>query len=279
MRFTLNLLATLAVAATALAQPARRAFSLNPDASVVRPIDDVPNTGPITNAKRFAMHLPPLMPRTLRRAHGAPRAPTRVQAAPRAESSPLPPSTTKCNVLAKNVDGSVIGFVAAAFNKYGEYGLFQGSQDGALEVVFSDAPGSQMDMYANNAPSSSHPFVGAISGFASTDDDFGPGSYNYAFIGGTSQTAPGSAAVPGENTFFMATGFEGNYQSAIWGYNPTSQAITAQWMNSDGSAPPTQILYANDENQALCLTGDAGALRSAAESNYPEITLTCVPCI
>lgn len=73
MRFTLNLFAALALATTALAQPSRRALSLNPDASAVHPIDDVPNTGPITNAKRFAMHLPPLTPRALRRPHGRTR--------------------------------------------------------------------------------------------------------------------------------------------------------------------------------------------------------------
>jgi len=276
MRFALNLIAALAVATTALAQPSRRALSLNPDASVVHPIDDVPNTGPITNAKRFAMHLPPITPRTLRRPHS--RTPTRVHGAPRSESSPLPPSVAKCNILAKTADGNSLGFVAAAFNKYGEYGLFQGSPDGALEVMFTGVSGSRLDMYANNSPSTSHPFVGAISGFSAPDDDFSHGSWNYAFLGGVSQTPPGSGAVAGENTFVMATGFDGNYQSAIWSYDSTSQAIAAQWINVDGSAPSTYMLYANDVNQGILLTGDKDALRTAAEVDYPEITLTCVPC-
>lgn len=74
-------------------------------------------------------------------------------------------------------------------------------------------------------------------------------SCSYAFLGGVSQTPPGSGAMSGENTFFMATGYEGNYQSAIWSYDSTSQAITAQWINTDGSAPPTYMLFANDGNR------------------------------
>lgn len=278
MRFALNLFATLAVAATALAQPARRALLLNP--SVGGMFSDVPNTGPITNAKRFAMHLPPITPKSLhRRLRGAPRTPTRVQAAPRTDSSPLPPSTMKCNILVTTIDGSTIGFISAAFNQFGEYGLFQQSQDGALEVAFSNTPGasSQMDLYGNNSPSSTYPFFGAIAGYASTSDDMGPGSYNYAYIGGTAQTTPGSPAVEGENTFYMATGESGDYESAIWNYDAGSQAITAQWINTDGSAPSTQILYANDDNQALVLTADVNALCSAFEASYPEVTFTCVP--
>jgi len=280
MRFALNLFAALAaVATTALAQPTRRLISLNP--SFGRGVSDVPNTGPITNAKRFAMHLPPITPKALRRRlHEVPRAPTRVQAAPRSESSPLPPSTTKCNILAKTVDGSTIGFLSAAFNRFGEYGSFQGSQDGALVASFSNTPGassSQMDMYVENSPSSTYPFLGAIDGFSATDNDLGQGSYNYAYIGGTAQTAPGSPAMPDQNTYYMATGYDGDYESAIWSYDAGSQAITAQWINTDGSAPSTHILYANDVNQALVLTGDPDALRSAVAVAYPEVTFTCVP--
>lgn len=278
MRLALNPLIPLAVAATALAQPARRALSLNPDVSVVRPLDDTPNTGPITNARRFAMHLPPLTPKTFRRLHGAPRAPTHVQAAPRAESSPLPSRAKKCNILAKTVAGGTLGYVSAAFNQFGEYGLFQGAQDGALAVSFPDMTGSssRTDMYADNSPSSMHPFVGAINGFSATDNNLGPGSYNYAYLGGTSQTPSGSPAVAGENTFYMATGIDGDYQSAVWNYDANTQAITAQWVNTDGSAPPSHILYANDENQALVLTGDVGALLGACGASYPEITFSCV---
>lgn len=78
MRFTSASLFALGAAVLAVAQPSRRTLSLNPDASLIRPIPHVPaaQVEPITNAKRFAMNLPPARPKAhRRRPHGvAPRA-------------------------------------------------------------------------------------------------------------------------------------------------------------------------------------------------------------
>jgi hypothetical protein len=62
----------VAVAAATLvtAQP-RAKLSINPDPSVIRKLnwDDVPAPAPValTNAKRFALNMPPLKPKTRRR--------------------------------------------------------------------------------------------------------------------------------------------------------------------------------------------------------------------
>lgn len=79
MRFSIALFVTLGAATLGVAQPSRRTLSLNPDASTVRPIPDtlVPAPKPLTNAKRFALDMPPAKPKAHRgrpRDHGvAPR--------------------------------------------------------------------------------------------------------------------------------------------------------------------------------------------------------------
>jgi len=284
MRFALTSLVTLSAAALAVAQPSRRAgISFNPDGANLRPITGTPGAPePLTNAKRFAMKLPPAAPRAhRRRPHGvAPRGGSRVASAPRAATSPLPPVSAKCNIRATGTDGADYGFISPLWNGYGEYGQFQSSPDGALEVAFSYSPDSpsQIDFTATNGPSATYPFFGAIDGFASTDDDFSIGSYNYAYLGGTTQTPAGSPPfTQGDNSFSAAYGIPENIESAVWSYDPTTQAITAQWINTDGSAPATHIIFANDYNMALALTGDVSAFQDALAVNYPEVLFTCVP--
>ncbi|KAF8603692.1 hypothetical protein BDV93DRAFT_606673 [Ceratobasidium sp. AG-I] len=284
MRFALTSFVTLGAAALAVAQPSRRAVAFNPPASVIRPIEDAPATPaePLTNAKRFALNMPPARPKAhRRRPHGvAPRGGSRVASAPRAATSPLPPVSLKCNIRATGTDGTDFGFISPVWNGFGEYGQFQKEQDGALELSGSYSPDSpnQLNFAATNGPSATYPWFGAIDGFASTTDDFGPGSYNYAYLGGTTQSPAGSTPfADGDNSFSAATGIPETIQSAVWSYDSKTQAITAQWINTDGSAPATHIIYANDDNKALALTGDVGAFQDTFGVPYPEVTFTCVP--
>ncbi|KAG9081977.1 hypothetical protein FRC07_014362, partial [Ceratobasidium sp. 392] len=140
MRFTLTSFAAIAAATLAYAQPhARAGKSINPNIDEIPGVMDwssiaAPAPEPNTNAKRFAMHLPPLSPRA-RHHHPQRAAPhrlgTRVQAAPRAQTSPLPPVNQECNILVKTED-EILGYLAPYFNAFGEYGKFQPDQDGAL---------------------------------------------------------------------------------------------------------------------------------------------------
>jgi hypothetical protein len=72
MRFSVASLVTVAAASLALAQPTTRAkFSLNPPPSVLEGFPGwdaapAPEPAPLTNAKRFALNLPPLKPKTRR---------------------------------------------------------------------------------------------------------------------------------------------------------------------------------------------------------------------
>ncbi|KAG8908706.1 hypothetical protein FRC01_007279 [Tulasnella sp. 417] len=217
-----------------------------------------PIVGRMTNAKRLAMNLPPLKPKVLKR--GTPAA-----SAPRSGHSQLPPCPP-------------------VWNEFGEYGIVQENQAGALKVTFTaspDGPSDTLDFVADNGPSTSYPYLGGVVGFASTSDNLGPGSYNYAYVAGTehipSRTPQATDQNDPNNSFSATTGIAASAEGAIWKYDPTTQDITAQWINTDGSASATYLVYANDFNQAFILTGDVEVFQGAFGVPYPPITFTCIP--
>ncbi|KIO21384.1 hypothetical protein M407DRAFT_245478 [Tulasnella calospora MUT 4182] len=276
MRLTFSSLFIFAIAALVSAD----GVSFNPPSDTLKPIPITSTTnsvrpivGRMTNARRLAMGLLPLKPKASR--HG-----TRAASAPRSNPSMSPPVPTGCNILVKSAT-ETFGYIKPQWNGFGEYGVFQADQAGALEVTFNASPdvaSAELDFTVINTPSTTYPYFGAISGFASQSNDFGPGSYNYAYLGGTTQTPSGSPpSDTGDNSFTAATGIPETIESAIWTYDPTTQAITAQWINTDGSSPATHIIYANDTNQALTITGDVATLQATFGAPYPEVTFTCVP--
>ncbi|KAJ7896498.1 hypothetical protein B0H13DRAFT_1885117 [Mycena leptocephala] len=235
----------MAASASADGTPTRRSLSLNPSpddmdlANLARDIT-TPAPEPLTNAQRFAIGLPPLTPRRLG-----------MQVWPRAVSSPLPPVTQTCIISVTGIDGTDYGFVKPQWNGFGEYGV-QATKEGALEILFTYSPDSpnSINLQATNGQSAARPLMGAVSGFASTSNEFSAGSYNYAYVAGTTQTAagapPDSAAA---NSFTDATGIPESSESAVWIYDPVTQALTAQWINTDGSMPGTHIVWADDSNR------------------------------
>ncbi|CUA75354.1 hypothetical protein RSOLAG22IIIB_05859 [Rhizoctonia solani] len=289
MHFTLSSLVILAAAVwTVTAQPEH--ISLNPPRSVAKPIDWAslaPATGPVTNAKRFAQGLPPLKPRGRKHHRGstynnienaALKRATRAASAPRSDTSPIPPVQQKCNILVKTADAT-LGYLAPSLNIFGEYGQFQGAQAGSLEVSISYVPGSEasVDMVPTNGPTKAYPFMGGAIGYSSPNSDFNPGTRGYAYVAATPQSPSGSPPISGDNSFAIATGMSSDYESAIWIYDPSTFEIRAQWVNTDGSKPTTYVLFANDGNDALVLTGDPNTLNNSFGTSYPGVTLTCVP--
>jgi len=276
MYFAFTSLVTLAAASLALAQPAP--LSINPDPSMIKsPVSAraIP-AEPLTNAKRLAMNLP-------REPHGrGHHIGTHVRGVPRDDSKSR--HRTTCNILAKYTNGTRVGYITAKLNEFGEYGLFQPKRDGALVVSFSpscDGDGHdqlthQLNLLATNSPWPGFPYFGAIVGFVSTNNSLGPNSYNYAYLGGTMKFPAGSLPVLEYNSFSNTTGIPKDTESAIWSYDPKAHAITAQWVNTDHSTPPNHIVYANDFNNALVLTGDVPLFQSTFGVPYPEVTFKCV---
>jgi hypothetical protein len=111
---------------------------------------------------------------------------------------------------------------------------------------------------------------------------------SYAYIAGTTQAPAGPAFTEGDNAFSAATGIPANIESAVWSYDPDTQAITAQWINTDGSTPATHIVYATERKtlfsysmilfltlmsltESLILTGDVETFGSTFGAAYPEV--------
>ncbi|KAG8722998.1 hypothetical protein FRC12_005931 [Ceratobasidium sp. 428] len=290
MRFTFTSLAALATATVALAQSAiHTGPSINPDLNVTKNFpgwDAVPASTPsqsaTPNVRRYTADLPSPESRARQRPHRRRAAPhrfgTRVRGAPQAVLAPPPRITQKCNIWVES-DTQYYGYLSPTFNRFGEYGVFQPTQNGSLEVSISyrpDTPG-RIEFLATNGPVASYPYIGGITGFSSKGGDIGPGSPNYAYLGGTAQTPPGSPPVSADNSFSIVTSIPQDYESTIWSFDPETMAINVQWINTDKSAPATYIVYANDNNQALLITGDVDEFQYAYDAPYPEVMLSCVP--
>jgi hypothetical protein len=173
----------------------------------------------------------------------------------------------KSDIQVTNADtGANLGFVSAAFNRFGEYGVTT-DVNNRLTVSFSGT--SQFPLTASNAPNTNLPYVGGIVGFASTSDDLNTGSYNYAYLGGTVQTPANSPPVSGENSFTLATGIPEKVESAIWSIS-ASNVLTAQWVNTDLSKPATYEMFYTPDN-VLTLTGDKTVFASTFSPSAPVV--------
>ena len=53
--------------------------------------------------------------------------------------------------------------------------------------------------------------------------------------------------------------------------DPVTSAVTATWVNTDGTKVPAAIVNVNDLNQAVVLTGDVGSFQSVFGVPYPEL--------
>jgi hypothetical protein len=80
-----------------------------------------------------------------------------------------------------------------------------------------------------------YPFLGGIAGYANDPNtrDLGPGSLNYAYLGGVLEdNAPGPATVRG-NTFTDASQVEAATESVMWKFETATSILSPQWINTD----------------------------------------------
>jgi hypothetical protein len=165
-------------------------------------------------------------------------------------------------------------FSAISYNSFGEAGVTT-TPANFLSVSFTGP--SQFSILTLNGSSADAPFLGGIVGFASSSDNLGTGSFNYAYLGGTAQTASGAAPGPGASAFDDSTGIPEDIESAIWPLNG-SNALLPQWLNTDLSQPPIFIM---DITNILVLTGDPAAFQdtfgSAEQVNLTFVGTTTKP--
>ncbi|KAG5641911.1 hypothetical protein DXG03_003978 [Asterophora parasitica] len=115
-----------------------------------------------TNAQRMARGLPPLAPKFGRTVPGR-REPTKVWAAKRTASSPLPPVSYSGRIQARDEAGNALGVVKNTNSSWTIEGLNLNDSDPDLHVSFT-APASgkgPFDILATNALFSDPYYVGA----------------------------------------------------------------------------------------------------------------------
>jgi hypothetical protein len=129
---------------------------------------------------------------------------------------------------------------------------------------------SASSMYINvlNSPYAGYGYLGAVVGPSSTSNDLG-NDYNYDLFTGTNYSAPG--AVPAA----IGNAYSGqDAEASIWQIDGSNN-ITAQWINTDGSAVNAVIWYLASAN-GLGLTGNFADF-DAAFPGAVQITLKYVP--
>ncbi|MDQ6725598.1 MAG: Ig-like domain repeat protein [Actinomycetota bacterium] len=218
--------------------------------------------------------------------------------APAAHAAPFTACVQTGTIKVTNTDSNTdIGFVSKTWNSFGEFVVTTTPSD---YLSVSVPSGSEQSITALNGQNASFPYVGGITGFANTSPNLGPGSSNYAYLGGTTATPAGSPPVAGANAFTSATGIPEPIESAIWTQQASSTLTTAasatvalggqvhdtatlgattnnalvpQWINTDSSKPVTHLV---DITNILVITGDVTVFQNTfgAASN---VALTLVP--
>ncbi len=187
-----------------------------------------------------------------------------------AEAAPL---TLSCEVTGKifvtKLDGSPGGWLSKTWNRFGEYVMSALETDA---VTVTTTVGSRQLLRAVDGPNPALPYIGGVVGYTSASNDIALGSANHTFLAGMGATVPGSPAVAGPNSFTDANNVRKDIQSAIWTLG-SDLSLSAQWINTDGSAPATSTVM--EHTGIMILSGDPAAFTN--RFNGVQTTLSVVP--
>ncbi|KAJ7275567.1 hypothetical protein B0H12DRAFT_267222 [Mycena haematopus] len=181
--------------------------------------------------------------------------------------------TTSLGYLRCSSKGKVTGYLSKSLNSYGEYiGVSPDSDSNDVNhrmLVNLDvtANGTQ-SILVKNAPDNDYPFLGGIGG--EEGSTIGSGG-DYLLVGGTESTASGAPPSYCGNTFTDRKNTLRKCASAIWVYNSTTNAVTPQWTNDDGTVLSANIGYVN---AAFVLTGNKTEFEDTWSDSVEWITLT-----
>ncbi|KAF8956766.1 hypothetical protein BDZ97DRAFT_1925139 [Flammula alnicola] len=218
----------------------------------------------LPNAQRLARGLP-LKPPTRRTSS--------VIAARQAQPSSVP-STTYTVVIQVMSGSSSLGYVATDPNYWTP--LLVPSTSDALHLSFSlpvgATSGSQLDLTMGDASGS---LFGLVEGRDSTSADIGTGNFNYLYLDPVSPlgSPPGSRPADIPSKFSTASGLNKLAESSVWNVDLVAEALTAQWINTDGTSPATDFFV---QSNHLYAGGDANAFHSRFPAPVTSVTLNLV---
>ncbi|KAI0824441.1 hypothetical protein BC628DRAFT_1420175 [Trametes gibbosa] len=254
-----------------------------------------------TNAQRLAVGLPPRAPRTYKRATST----NPLEPAPVKRSAPSPSPSPYAYAKARPVvETSYSGHIVARYAGTDVVaGSVQASDSGV--TLGGDADSARVT-FATSGPR-------ALFSISKLDAGTGvsvPATEAGAFIGATGTAALGAgasrlleydsplcaraSALPASahtsdagvysavllnhvhQTSAHARPAASGSESAIWLFDASARALTAHWVNPDGSHPKTEVAM-RVRDGALVLTGDVGAYnRAHAQDPVYEVTLQFV---
>jgi hypothetical protein len=172
-------------------------------------------------------------------------------------------------VITVNSGSTRLGYLADDPNYWTP--LINPASSGALIVDFTldGTLGTRINLDPETYSQGAFPYFGAVEGRDSTSADIAAGSFNYLYLGGTNGTAPGSTAQAGDY-FSTSTGLAKPGESAVWNIDVIAGTLLLQWINTDGSAPPTFLFV---QSNHVYGGGDPAAFMSRFPAPVTPVTL------
>jgi len=225
----------------------------------------------LTNAERFARHLPPAPPRYLRR--GSPTRRT-------APSSAPPPSVARGVIEVYDTEkDKFLGYISKNSFSQAQY-RYQDDTSNALIINFSYPTGETsvqgIDLAQENSDIPTLLYIGLVQGRDSTSSDIASGNFNYGYFAGTDQTPKDSAPAHVGNSYTTITHIDRTSESAVWSVDLVSGKVTVQWVNEDTPKPTMSIF---SQGTALYFGGDQTAFASRYPSPVTSISFKFIPIV
>ncbi|TFK39802.1 hypothetical protein BDQ12DRAFT_649266 [Crucibulum laeve] len=210
-----------------------------------------------TNAQRMARGLPPNPPKFLRE-------PTSVQVARRTQPSPQPPVKYTGRLEVRTQEGHNSGHVRNWETPGTISGVnFLGPEDDLLVSIIPCASGEKLfDIFSTNPKFPAPFYVGAAG------STLIPGERSVISFTNVEQTSPNSLPSSSPRGGFV--------ESAIWTIDSNTKELKAQWINPDGSRPPTVLAY-NIRSNALFFVSDIDAWNENNNTPASAVKLFLVP--
>jgi len=220
---------------------------------------------PKTNAEAFARGLPPLALKRRNKAH-------------RPRQTGSAPVDHPGFIQVTDASGNILGDLGQL--SAGSSALGVSSTSVPFSVTFDAAPigvTSEIDITADTSFYSTYPVVGAVYAPGYGDNVLAPGSTTYAYLRPSTHTDAGSPPQNVDNSYSSAKASE----SAIFTYDASTNAITAQWINPDAATGVPHAVTAHfviQVDNTIVVVGDVAkfAQQGFTSGTNPEVFFTYV---
>ncbi|KAF9651403.1 hypothetical protein BDM02DRAFT_867254 [Thelephora ganbajun] len=193
---------------------------------------------------------------------------------PEPSPKPEPKKIHHRGIIQVKSGNSVLGYVSS---DAAVYSYHYGTIDHAVIVNFETdktGSGTQLNLVPENSDIKNFEFLGLVQGRDSTNSVLSSGSYNYLYLAGTHETAPGSPPTHVGNSYEATHGSPRTSESAVWTFDSATGTLAPRWVNPDGSLPNVQYFT---QSTYIYIGGDENAFHSRYPTPVTSITFEFVP--